>query len=156
MKKYITFFIYILIPICVGALSGIMSRSAMTDYKLLQKPLFSPPGALFPIVWTILYILMGTSAYIIYSNQNSSLYQTMGLVLYYVQLFMNFIWSLIFFNGKQYLGALIWLLIMWAVIILMLICFKKVSKLAFLLCIPLFLWTTFAAYLNIGFAYLNS
>lgn len=155
MKKIITFAVYILVPLIVGGISGLLTSNAMEHYNTLKQPPLSPPGMIFPIVWTILYILMGIGAFIIYTSKNDSTAGSVGLLLYYIQLFMNFVWSLIFFRGKQYLGALIWLLIMWVVVLLMLANYRKVSKLAFCLNIPLALWLTFAAYLNTGVLFLT-
>lgn len=155
MKKAIMLIIYVAIPLCVGALSSFLTRNAYSDYANLNRPIFSPPGSVFPVVWTILYILMGLGAYIVYYTETEDMSRIIGLALYYVQLIMNFVWSIAFFGQKLYLFAFIWLIVMWLVIIAMLGHFKKVSTLAFVLNVPLVVWCTFAAYLNLGTYILN-
>lgn len=150
MKKVISYLIYVAIPLIVGMLSWALTSDAMEQYVNLKMPPFSPPGTVFPIVWTILFILMGTGAYIIYNTPDAGPFVTMGLITYYVQLFMNFIWSILFFRENMYMGALIWLIIMWMIVLLMLYAYMHASKLAFWLNIPLIIWLTFAMYLNIG------
>jgi tryptophan-rich sensory protein len=125
----------------------------MDVYQTINKPALSPPGILFPIVWTILYILMGVSLYLAYKS--NSPYRPAALLVFFLQLIFNFIWSLIFFNGRMYTFAFIWLLALWLLIILMIAEFKKVKPIAAWLQIPYLLWVTFAAYLNLSIAIMN-
>lgn len=155
IKKIVRFILCLALPLIVGAISGVLTSNAFEDYAQLNQPPLSPPGGIFAYVWIALYILMGVGNYLIISVKESSLCKTMGLIAYYFQLGMNFIWSLIFFVGKQYWGALIWILTMWFIIIYMLTQYKKVSKVAMIINIPLVVWVTFAAYLNCGVAILN-
>lgn len=154
-KKIMTMVIHVAIPIGVGLLSGYISSDAMKAYADLDKPFLSPPAAVFPVVWTILYLLMGFGAYLVFSQKEKSGRQTMGLIAYYLQLFMNFFWSIIFFNQKAYLIAFFLLLIMMIAVTIMLINYKVVSKLAFLMNVPLLVWLFFAGYLNLGVIVLN-
>lgn len=154
-KKIMAMVIHVAIPIGVGLLSGYISSDAMKAYADLDKPFLSPPAAVFPVVWTILYLLMGFGAYLVFSQKEKSGRQTMGLIAYYLQLFMNFFWSIIFFNQKAYLIAFFLLLIMMIAVTIMLINYKVVSKLAFLMNVPLLVWLFFAGYLNLGVIVLN-
>lgn len=143
------------IALAVGALSGFLSVSGMEGYmQSVTKPALTPPGWVFGIVWTILYILMGISAVRIWLAPES-LQRSRGLNLYVTQLIVNFFWSLIFFNAQAFGFAVIWLLLLWVLVLLMILQFRKVDKTAALLQIPYLLWLTFAAYLNIGVWYLN-
>lgn len=137
--------ISILIPLAVGALSSLLSRS-MTTYSSINRPDFSPPSYVFPIVWTILYVLMGISSYIIYDSDSPA--KGRALKIYMLQLFFNFCWSIIFFRFNLYLFALIWLVVLIALICLMIKEFYKISPLAAYLQIPYLLWCVFAALLN--------
>jgi len=154
MKKP-AFFRWIALTEGVGILSGILSREGTAVYEQTAlKPALTPPGILFPVVWTILYALMGISAARVAAAPESRT-RSRGLNLFVIQLVMNFFWSLIFFNAQAYSFALVWLLGMWVVIIGMILAFKEVDRTAALLQIPYLLWVTFAAYLNYGVWRLN-
>ena len=141
---------WILLSETVGLLSGLLSREGTALYaELLQKPPLSPPGWVFPVVWTILYGLMGLSAAIIYAAPPTQA-RSRGLNLFIAQLIVNFFWSPIFFNARAYGFALAWLLLLWVLVLLMILQFRKVDKAAAFLQIPYLLWLTFAAYLNWG------
>ena len=151
MNKIIIYIKAILLPVFVGALVGIITSGSM-DYNMLQKPPLAPPGAVFPIVWTILYILMGISYGILKANN-----QTDDEIdrIYYIQLAINALWSIIFFNFKWRLFAFIWIILLVIAIISMIRKFYNKNKVAGLLQIPYILWVIFAAYLNFGFYILN-
>lgn len=139
----------------VGLLSGYLTRAGTQAYaEMLQKPPLSPPGWVFPVVWTVLYALMGISAARIYLTPPSQA-RSRGLNLFAIQLAVNFLWSPIFFNATAYGFALLWLLLLWVLVLLMLLQFRKVDKAAARLQIPYLLWLTFAAYLNYGVWQLN-
>ncbi len=141
------------ISLGVGALSAIVSNAGMDSFKSAEHPPLTPPDFLFPIVWTILFILMGISAYLIF--ESSSDLRTPALVLYGVQLAVNFFWPVFFFTFQAYLWSFIWILLLWVLIIAMIVIFSKISKPAAILQIPYLLWVTFAAYLNFGVYLLN-
>ena len=147
--------ISILISVGVGALAGILTRNSMDVYSMFNKPPLAPPGWLFPIVWTILYILMGISAYLVYSADAPQEDKEKALSVYIYQLFFNFLWSIVFFNFQARLLAFFILIILWILIVLMIISFGKISKLAAILQIPYLLWVTFAGYLNLMVYYFN-
>ena len=141
----------ILIPVVVGGIVGLIISSAI-DYNSLQKPFLAPPSIVFPIVWTILYILMGISYGILKSK---SLTDKKIDIIYYMQLAVNAIWSIIFFLLKWRLFAFIWILILDVLVILMIIKFYKKDKTAGLLQVPYLLWVLFASYLNLAIYILN-
>lgn len=161
-KKLKIYIKSILMPVIIGSIVGLVI-SKFIDYDTLKRPLLSPPSIAFPIVWTILYILMGISYGILknqYINNLSILNNKEGKLLstrqlYYIQLAVNALWSIIFFIFKWRLFAFIWILLLIILVILMIIDFYKKNKLAGLLQIPYLLWLIFAAYLNLGVYILN-
>lgn len=144
--------ISILIPLAVGSLSALISGN-MSMYSTLNKPALSPPSFLFPVVWTILYILMGISAYMVYISKSPD--APKALKTYALQLFFNFCWSIIFFGFSQYLLAFLWLVILIILIFIMITQFYKINTTAAYLQIPYLLWCLFAAYLNFSI-YINN
>ncbi|MEE0931108.1 MAG: TspO/MBR family protein [Acutalibacteraceae bacterium] len=135
----------IAISVGTGLLVSLLTIGNFDRYSEAVQPFLSPPGWLFPIVWSILYILMGISAYLIYISNNEQKY--IGLSVYAIQLIFNFLWSIIYFNMGQILFAFIWLIILWILIIVMIKSFYKVNKTSAFLQIPYLLWVTFAGYL---------
>ena len=145
----------ILLTESIGALSGWLSKDGMKIFSAsISKPPLSPPAFLFPIVWGILYALMGIGAARIYRSPQST-ERNRALNVYITQLIVNFFWSLIFFNAQAYLFTFFWLLILWFLVLWMILLFHKVNPLAAKLQIPYLLWLSFAAYLNLGVWYLN-
>ena len=151
-KPYV---LWILLTEAVGALSGWLTRDGAKEYEasILQPPL-SPPGIVFPIVWGILFALMGIGAARIYLAPQSA-ERRKGLWIFFVQLAFNFFWSMIFFGMQAFGFALIWLLILWVLILWMILVWRRVDPLAAWLQLPYLLWVTFAAYLNFGVWRLN-
>ena len=139
----------------VGFLSGWLTRQGTKIYQTtVAQPPLSPPPAVFPVVWSILFALMGIGAARIYAAPPSS-NRTRALLLFFVQLAFNFFWSIIFFNLQAFGFAFFWLLALWALIIGMMVTFARVDKPAAWLQLPYLLWVTFAAYLNLGVWLLN-
>ena len=156
LKKWKPYIISASIALLVGILSGLLSRGGMMAYELtVVKPALTPPGWLFPVVWTILYILMGISSAKVWLADNSPA-RSKGLNLYVMQLIVNFFWSLIFFNAQAFGLAVAWLILLWVLVFLMILQFYKVDRQAALLQIPYLIWLTIAGYLNIGVWLLNS
>ena len=151
MNKIIIYIKAILLPVLIGALVGIITSGSM-DYNMLQKPPLAPPGTVFPIVWTILYILMGASYGILKVNNQTD--EEIDWI-YYIQLAINALWSIIFFNFKWRLFAFVWIILLAVAIISMIRKFYNKNKIAGLLQIPYILWVIFATYLNFGFYILN-
>ena len=145
----------IALPVLVGVVSGLLTRNAMQDFEVLNQPPLSPPGWLFPVVWTILYVLMGISAYLIKRSDADEQEKADALTLYYYQLLVNFLWPVFFFNFGWYLFAFAWLILLWVLVALMIRQFDKINKAAAYLNLPYLVWLTFAAYLNFAIWWLN-
>ncbi len=152
MSKFKIYFKSILIPVIIGGIVGFIISGFM-DYNTLEKPFLSPPSIVFPIVWTIIYILMGVSYGILKSNSLTD--DNINLV-YYLQLFVNALWSIIFFVLKWRLFAFIWIILLIVLVILMIIKFYEKNKIAGLLQIPYLIWIIFASYLNLFIYLLNN
>ena len=150
-----TYAFWILLSEAVGALSGWLTRvGARTFSETVVQPPLSPPAVLFPIVWGILYALMGIGAARIRMSPPSD-DRNKGINLFLAQLVVNFFWSLIFFNLQAYGLAFLWLVLLWVLVFLMIRTFRKADPLAAKLQIPYLLWLTFAGYLSFGVWYLN-
>ena len=148
MQKAKPYIISVLIALAVGGLSALLTMGNMDIYSQIIKPSFAPPGIVFPIVWGVLYILMGISSARIYIKDGNLFY-------YVIQLILNFFWSIIFFNFNAFLLAFIWLVLLWVFIILMIFTFYRTDKLAAYLQIPYLLWVTFAGWLTLMIYMLN-
>lgn len=147
-KQWKTYLFWILLAEGVGFLAGFLTREGTQLYnELAVKPALSPPAILFPIVWSVLYALMGIGAARVYLSEPSPA-RSAGLNVFVAQLVVNFFWSLIFFNAQAYGFALVWILLLWVLIIGMILLFRRSDSLAAYLQIPYLLWVTFAAYLN--------
>jgi len=150
------FIIAILIPLAIGGASALLTMGNMDIYEELQTPPLSPPSILFPIVWTVLYILMGISSAIVWLNrENDPAAAESGLSYYIISLSFNFAWSIFFFNFRWFLFSFLWLLVLLYLIIRTVLCYRKVSPAAAYLQIPYILWVSFAGYLNLGIWILN-
>lgn len=155
-KKIKPYIISVAIALGVGALAALLTRESMNIYEEINTPPLSPPGFLFPVVWTVLYILMGISSARVYvKGKEDGVSVSSALRVYALQLAVNFFWSLIFFNMRAFLFAFIWLLFLWVLIIIMIRKFYEIDKPSAYLQIPYFLWVTFAAYLNLAIFLLN-
>ena len=143
------------IPIAVGGLSALITMGSMQDFEALNKPPLSPPGWLFPVVWTVLYILMGISAYLVLESKAATTDKKSALKLYFLQLGFNFFWSIIFFTLGAYELAFLWLVILFALILATTKRFWSINPLSGVLMIPYALWVAFAGYLNLAISMLN-
>ena len=154
-KPWKTYLLWILLAEAVGGLSRWLTRAGTKAYSqtIVQPPL-SPPRWVFPVVWTLLFALMGIGAAKVYLAQPSK-ERSRGLNLFIAQLVVNFFWSPIFFNQQAFGLAFFWLLLLWGLVLWMILTFRKVDSLASKLQIPYLLWLTFAAYLNFGVWKLN-
>lgn len=144
--------ISLLFPLIIGISSAILTRDAMQTFEQISKPPLSPPGILFPIVWTILYLLMGLSFYLVWSSGGLT---KRALFFYSAQLFFNFFWSIWFFGQGWYLFSFVWLLILWILILGTILSFYKINRIAAWLLLPYLLWVAFAGYLNFSIYLLN-
>lgn len=148
--------ISVAIALGVGGLSAFLTSGNMDIYSKIEQPPLAPPPILFPIVWTILYVLMGISAAMIYKEKDRKPDEVRNaLTVYGISLFFNFFWSIIFFNMQAYLFAFVWLVVLWALILLTIIKYYRIRPIAAYLQIPYLLWVTFAGYLNFAIYILN-
>lgn len=155
-EKLPTYLIAIAIPLVVGVVAALLTRGNMDIYEEIVKPPLAPPGILFPIVWTILYVLMGiSSALIVINKENSIDAATRGLTNYGMSLLFNFFWPIFFFNLESYLISFIWLVVLFYLILRTVLEYRHVSRLAALLQIPYLVWVAFAGYLNCAIWLLN-
>lgn len=145
----------IAIPLGVGFLSYLFTKGSMNIYEEINNPPLSPPSYLFPIVWSVLYILMGISLYRVQSENNGDSTCCKCLTLFGTQLAFNLLWSVWFFNLRWFVFSALWLAAMIILIFCVIVCFKKIDKTAAYLMIPYIMWCAFALYLNIGVAVLN-
>ena len=152
MSKFKNYALSIIIPLALGGIVGFLISGSM-DYDMLNQPPLSPPSILFPIVWTILYVLMGVSFGIL---RDKHLNDSNVKLIYYIQLIVNLLWPIAFFVLKWRLFAFIWILILDALVVLMIFTFYKRNKTATLLQLPYLAWVLFASYLNLGVYILNS
>ena len=142
------------IPLAVGGLAALLS-GGMGSYKVLNQPPLSPPGWVFPIVWTVLYLLMGEASWRVLTSGADPARIRRALTAYGVQLALNFLWPLLFFGGQYYLAAFVVLLLLWGAILITMRLFEGIDEWASDLLIPYLLWVTFAGYLNLGVYLLN-
>ncbi len=142
---------YLFLPIVIGGLVGFIIKNSI-DYSILVKPPLAPSKTLFPIMWAIIYILMGIGFYIYKKNSDKNIEVDK---IYYSQLLINSLWSIIFFTLKLRLLAIIWIIILLILIIYLSILYFKYEKKSFYLNIPYIIWTSFATYLTIGIYFLN-
>lgn len=155
-KKIKPYVISVVIALAVGGLSALLTKNNMDVYEQINRPRLAPPMIVFPIVWSVLFILMGIGSAIVYTNRHKDFdTASTGLKIYAFQLAVNFFWSIIFFNLQAYLFAFIWLVVLWVLILLMIIQFYKISPIASYLQIPYLLWVTFAGYLTFMIYLLN-
>ena len=145
----------IAIPLLVGVVAALFTRNSMMTFAALNQPPLAPPAWLFPVVWTILYVLMGISSYLILTSGAPEATVHRALTLYAYQLAVNFLWPTFFFNFGWYLFSLLWLILLWILVLGMIRAFASISKWAAYLNIPYLIWLTFAAYLNAGIWWLN-
>ena len=150
-----THILSVTLTLAVGGLSSFLTRKNTDVYKIVAKPPFAPPSVAFPIVWTVLYVLMAVSFARAFHSKESKKEQDKSLALYCGNLFMNFAWPIIFFNFRAFLPAFIWLAGLFGVVTAMTVNFGKKEKINSYLLIPYLLWLTFAGYLNAGIVYLN-
>lgn len=146
IKKYRPLLLYLLIPLAAGGLSAFLTRNSMDVYERIVLPPFAPPGWIFPVTWTVLYVLMGYGSWLCrYADAKR---RKPALVLYWTQLTLNFLWPLLFFNMEQWFLSFLLLLVLLCTVLLMSRAFYRCQAKAGYLQIPYCLWLIFAAYLN--------
>ncbi len=144
----------IIIPLAVGGLSALVSMGGMRNANLPMVPLM-PPAWVFPVVWTILYALMGISSYLVYVSPATSQEKVRAFGVYALQLFVNFFWSILFFNFRLYGFSFAWLVLLFVLVLITAVRFGRINRTAGLLFIPYLLWLILAGYLNLAIAVAN-
>ena len=152
LRKLIT---SVAVPVVTGLLGWLFTKNSMDIYNRIISPPLSPPGYVFSVVWSILYILMGISLYIVRESRVNSSDKSVGYLFFGAQLVFNFLWTIVFFNLEWYVFAAIWLVLLIVLIALNIFYFGKVNSVAAALLIPYLLWCAFALYLNVGIVILN-
>ncbi|WMI81442.1 TspO/MBR family protein [Anaerotignum sp. MB30-C6] len=152
-NKKVSGLFFILLSLGVGGLSGFLNMGAMSQYQTLNQPPLAPPAWVFPVVWTILYILMGIGAAIVYCSDSPK--RKEALKTFFIQLVFNFCWSFFFFTLEWRFFAFVWLIVLLLLVLAMVKDFNEVSTVAARLQIPYVIWLCFAAYLNFGTWWLN-
>lgn len=147
--------ICLLIPLAVGGLAAWLTMDSMAQFAALAQPPLSPPGWVFPVVWTILYLLMGWASFLIWKSGAPQAAKKRALGLYGAQLAVNFVWPLLFFRAGLYGFALIWLVILLVLVAETMLAFGRIDRRAAWLLAPYILWLLFATYLNAGVWMLN-
>lgn len=154
-KNIAKLIISIALPLVLGSVAGMFTSQSVPDwYAALNKPAFNPPDWIFGPVWTLLYLLMGVSFFLVWKQEKDKL-RNLAILIYSVQLLLNFAWSFIFFYFKLIGLALVEIVLLWCAIILMMVLFKKVKPIAAYINIPYLLWVSFAAILNAAYYILN-
>ncbi len=151
--KWKSLLINLVIPLTVGSVAALITNNGFENYDTVVKPVLSPPSWLFPVVWTVLYAIMGVSTYLIY--EKDKVINRKSFMIYSLQLALNFIWPIFFFGFDAYLFSFIILALLLIFVIAMIILFYKENKLSGILQIPYLLWLLFAAYLNLSVYLLN-
>ena len=146
----------IAIPLLVGTIAALLTGGGMEMFEMIEKPPLSPPGWLFPVVWTILYTLMGISSYLILTSGAAQKEIDKAISIYGYQLVVNFLWPTFFFNLEWYLFSFIWLILLWILVLIMILRFYQIDKRAAWLNVPYLVWLTFAGYLNLAIWILNA
>ena len=155
MNKYLKLILCILVPLLIGAVSGIATASSVNDWFLtIKKPVFNPPNYLFAPVWTVLYILMGISFYMVLQTPYLKSKKD-AIAIFVIQLVLNFCWSFLFFKFQLIGAAFIEIILIWISIICMIYAFYKINKSAAYLQLPYLLWVSFASVLNGAIWWLN-
>ena len=142
--------------LAVGGLSAFLTKDNMDIYETAKTPPLSPPSWLFPVVWTVLYVLMSVSfTRVLLERKYSPRMKRNAVLIYVLNLFFNFMWSIFFFNCRAFLFSFVWLVLLWLIIFATTVNFYRTDKTAGYLLIPYLLWVTFAGYLNAGIYVLN-
>lgn len=146
----------IAIPVVLGIVSSLLTMGGMKVFNsTMNQPPLSPPMWLFPVVWTLLYVMMGTASYLVYTSEKEAKELSNAMSLYAAQLVVNFLWPIFFFHFQWYLLSFFWLLLLWVLVFLTTRQFYNISRLAGYLMVPYLVWLTFAAYLTLGVWWLN-
>ena len=153
MKKALI--VSLLLPLAVGGLAAWLTSGSMEQFAALAQPPLSPPGWVFPVAWTVLYLLMGAASWLVWKSDAPDAQKKRALTLYGAQLAVNFVWPLLFFRAGWFGIAFVWLLLLLVLVVETALAFARIDKRAAWLLVPYLLWLVFAAYLNVGVWMLN-
>lgn len=158
MKNKIKFYaLAILLPLAVGGISAFLTKNNMDIYNSIKMPPLSPPSVVFPIVWSVLYLLMGVSSALVFNSSGATKNEKKSaLTVYLLSLAANFLWSIAFFNFRAFLTAFAVLLILLLLVVTTVLKYAKINPIAAYLQVPYLIWIAFAGYLNFGIWLLNS
>ena len=154
-NKTIRLIVFLAIPLAAGGLASLLVGSDFSAYAAYEKPPLSPPGWLFPVVWTALYALMGYASYLVYQADAPDVQRFQALCLYFVQLAVNFTWPIFFFRWQLLLSSFFVLLLLWLLVAVTMRLFSDIHERPGTLLLPYLLWITYAGYLNFGIFRLN-
>ncbi|WP_183564320.1 TspO/MBR family protein [Mucilaginibacter sp. SP1R1] len=155
--QFFPFVISLLITLSIGFVASLFTRPEIAGwYSTLKKPPFNPPAWLFAPVWTALYILIAIAAYLVWKHRSRKPVYKVTRAIYFIQLFLNFSWSIVFFGMHQVAGALVVIILLWISIGLSIMWFNKFNKTAGWLLVPYLLWVSFAGVLNASIYFLNN
>ena len=143
------------IPLAVGGFSAFLTRDGMEYFKLVSKPPLSPPPWVFPVVWTILYLMLGAASYLVWVSGVSASRRDRALTVYGLNLALNLLWPIVFFTMRFYFAAFLLLLVLWVMAVTAALLFSCIEEKAGKLLIPYIVWLSFTAYLNVGVWVLN-
>lgn len=156
MKNWTKLLISVAVPVGVGAIAGLFTNSEINEwYQTIEKPAWQPPSWVFGPVWTVLYVLMGIAFYLVWNSDAPKKLKRMAITLWIIQLVFNFFWSFIFFKQHQIDWALAEILVLWFFILLTILYFGRISKLAAWLMVPYISWVSFASLLTFAIYELN-
>lgn len=153
--KWKSLLISLAIPLGIGGLSAFLTKGSMEEFARLRQPPLSPPGWVFPVVWTVLFFLMGLASYLVYTWEGRRGEKRSALWTYGLQLLVNLGWPIFFFNLSWWLFAFFWLILLWVMILGVTVQFYRIRPWAGMLMLPYLAWTAFAGYLNFGIYLLN-
>ena len=145
----------LLIPLAAGGFSAFLTRDGMRHFQTVPQPPLSPPAWVFPVVWTVLYLMMGAASYLVLTSAASAPRRERALTVYGLSLAANFLWPIVFFTMRMYLAAFLLLLVLWVLAAIAALLFSCIDGRAGRLMVPYLVWLTFAAYLNLGVWLLN-
>ena len=154
-KSKKTLVVCLLFPLIAGGVSGFLTRNGMETFAYLNKPPLSPPGIVFTIVWTVLYLMMGLASWLVLTSGERPEQIRQALFFYVVQLIVNVLWPVFFFSLGWYLFSFFWLLLLFLLILVVIWLFSDLSQTAAWVMVPYLIWTVFAGYLNLGVYLLN-
>jgi tryptophan-rich sensory protein len=155
MVRWIKLIIALAVPQLVGLLGVLFTRTAIASwYAALAKPSFTPPSRIFGLTWTALYLLMGIAAYIVWTSDAEG--KWLALIIFCIQLFLNLLWTILFFGLRSPLAGMIEMVLLWLAILATIILFFRISAAAGALLLPYIAWVSFAAALNYGIWRMNA